>query len=144
MAKKKAAPEGEATETAEASAPEAVVEKVKQPEQNGVVRPKPGTIVEQVWLAMEQTSDELGRPATRAEVRERLGDSINQATFATQYARCVKFHGVAEAVKSVRAQATEANRQRKVDERNAAKAEREAAKAKPAAAPESEAAGASA
>lgn len=125
----------ETTATTETPAAEKPA-RVQMPEQNGVRRPKPETEIGQIWKTVDDLSASLGRPATRAEARDAVGTSANPATFATQYARWVKFYGVSEAVKSVRTEAATAKKAEadkakaeKEAERNAKKAEKEAARA---------------
>ena len=98
-------------------------------EQNGIVRPKADTDSGKVWAAFEAESDKLGRPATRAEVGENASvKGINPATFATQYARVVKFHNVSETLKAGRAEATAAAKLAKQEAAKEAKAKAEADK----------------
>jgi colicin import membrane protein len=103
-------------------------------EQNGITRPASDTLIGKVWATAEDLSKTLGRPATRAEVREAIGDSVNPATTATQYARWTKFHGVAQLIKDHR-KAQSAEAKKASDEAKAAdKAAREAKAAEKAAA----------
>lgn len=89
MAKKVATNE----ETAEVTATE--VEKPKQPSQNGVTRPKPGTATGKVWEIADQLSADAKGPAPRGEVLKACeGEGINPSTAATQYGRWRKFFGL--------------------------------------------------
>lgn len=64
-------------------------------EQNGIARPKVGTIVGKIWDFCDTKSAELGKPVDRKTLLEGLKTtSINEATIATQYGRWRKFHGL--------------------------------------------------
>jgi membrane protein involved in colicin uptake len=75
------------------AAKEAEKAAAKQPEQNGIRRPKADTITGKVWAVFDELSQKAGAPAT-------IGDSLKaaagtaEATVRTQYARWRKFHGI--------------------------------------------------
>lgn len=98
-------------------------------EKNGIVRPAAGTLIHKVWQTAEDLSATLGRPATRSEVRDAIGDSVNPATTATQYARWTKYHGVSNLIKQHRANEAGARKAESDKAKADAKAQREAAKA---------------
>lgn len=104
------AAKAKAKEDAKAAAEAAKVSS-KQPEQNGVRRPKPETICGKAWAIFDDTSRRNGSPASITETLP-LGTSanINDATMRTQYAHWRKFHGVSgriDAPKPVQAPAAE-------------------------------------
>lgn len=90
-ADKKAAKEKEKAD--KKAAKEAAKAAAKQPEQNGITRPKTGTVTGNAWAVFDELSQKSGAPAT-------IGDSIKaapqiaEATVRTQYARWRKFHGI--------------------------------------------------
>jgi hypothetical protein len=89
MAKKKAAE----TETAEA--PAVVEQQAKQPQQNGITRPRSGTQTGRVWEIADELSAQINAPVARAEVLKAFeAEGGNSATGATQYGRWRKFHGL--------------------------------------------------
>lgn len=97
-----AAPKAAAKKTPAApkapKAPKEPVVKAPKIEQNGVTRPKDGSVTGQVWaIADEITKSKKGEPATRAEVFEKATAKpyeINEATVATQFQRWRTFFGV--------------------------------------------------
>lgn len=103
-------------------------------QQNGITRPKAGTVVGGIWDFCDAKSAELGRPVKRGEAMEPLAkDGLNEATIATQYGRWRKFHGLqrTEEVKAAESAEREAAKA-------AAKAKKDAEKAAKAAAKEAE------
>lgn len=108
-------------QTQETATAEAKPARPKQPVQNGVTRPAPGTKTAQVWDIADKISAEKQRPALREEVKT-AGEAagLNAGTIATQYARWTDFNGV--------------TKEQRVAARAAAKpAKEEAAPAEPAA-----------
>lgn len=80
-----------AAEATEAAKPK----REKQPEQNGITRPTPGTKTGAVWDIADKISAAKGRPALREEVMAAGHENgINKGTLATQYARWTQFHNV--------------------------------------------------
>lgn len=65
----------------------------KQPEQNGVRRPKSETICGKAWAVFDDLSAKSGAPATIKASLENAG-GIAEATVRTQYARWRKYHGI--------------------------------------------------
>ena len=95
---------GEGTPAGEA-APAA--ERVKQPNQNGVTRPAPGTKTAQVWDIADAISTENKRPALREEVMAKGTEAgLNRGTIATQYARWTEFHGVTKEARAAAREST--------------------------------------
>lgn len=63
--------------------------------QNGVTRPKPGTISGRIWEITDSLSAQEGFPVARKKVLEAaMAEGINAATAATQYGRWRKYHGL--------------------------------------------------
>ncbi len=80
----------ETTEGTEEKAP-----KVKQPQQNGVTRPKDGTATGQVWAIADKLSEAAGEPCKRGDVMKAGEEAgLNSSTVATQFGRWRKFHGL--------------------------------------------------
>lgn len=123
--------EGTATETKPA-APAKII-------QNGVTRPKAGTVVGQIWDVADSLSAKAGKPAERKDVLAACS-GLNAATVATQYGKWRKFHGLMgqlnkdekAAEKQAKEQAKAAEKAKKDAEKATKKAEKEAAKAAPA------------
>ena len=70
-------------------------EKIVQPKQNGVARPKDGTVTGAIWAIADSLSTDLGTPVNRKPVMEACEKvELNKATVATQYGRWRKFHGL--------------------------------------------------
>jgi ATPase subunit of ABC transporter with duplicated ATPase domains len=65
----------------------------KQPEQNGIRRPKEGTTCGKVWAIFDKLSADSGKPATIGDSLK-AADGMADATVRTQYARWRKFHGI--------------------------------------------------
>lgn len=108
--------------------------------QNGIKRPDAGSVTGKLWDIADALSEQLGKPAPRADVvKQYLADvpNANQATANTQYARWVTFHGVSGILREARAAETAARRA----EADAAKAD---AKTKAAEAKQADAAAAEA
>lgn len=107
------------------------------PESNGVRRPKPGTVCGDAWAVFDAVSQETGAPATMAASLTKAGDSINEATLRTQYARWRAFFGItgrlvdpaAEAKKAEALAAKEAEKLAKKEEAERKKAEKALEKA---------------
>jgi membrane protein involved in colicin uptake len=97
-AKDKRAADKQAKVDAKAAA-KAAKEASKQPEQNGVRRPKSDTICGKAWAVFDELSAKSGAPAT-------IGDSLKnangiaEATVRTQYARWRKYHGISGRVEA--------------------------------------------
>lgn len=101
-AKLKAKEEREAAKQAKIKAKEdakAAKEAAKQPEQNGVRRPKADTICGKAWAVFDQLSQQSGAPATIGDSLKNAG-GIAEATVRTQYARWRKFHGISGRVEA--------------------------------------------
>lgn len=75
------------------AAKEAEKAKNKQPENNGIRRPKPGTITGKLWDLFDQLSRDTGVPATIGDAMKK-SEGTADATVRTQYARWRKFNGV--------------------------------------------------
>ncbi len=87
--------EAKAKKDAEAAAKKAAKDAAKQPEQNGIRRPKPGTDCGKLWEIFDSASAAKGAPAAISECKPKADAmGINEATCRTQYARWRKFHGV--------------------------------------------------
>lgn len=100
----------EAEKAAKLAAKEAA--KVKQPEQNGVVRPKATSACGKIWEIADQLSAKAGSPVAIAALLETAqAEGYNEATIKTQYARWRKFHGVTGRVVVQVAQAAPATEQ---------------------------------
>jgi membrane protein involved in colicin uptake len=65
----------------------------KLPEQNGIRRPKAGTITGKLWDLFDQLSRDTGVPATIGDAMKKA-EGTADATVRTQYARWRKFNGV--------------------------------------------------
>lgn len=105
--------------------------KIKMPEQNGVTRPNPDSMIGKLWEIADSISNQNGRPATRKEVVETYMAQVPGAVLATantQYARWVTFHAVGDLLRAERKAATEARREAKKAEREQAKASKDAEK----------------
>lgn len=86
----KAAAPAKETKPAKAEKP-----KVEKDSKNGVTRPKAGTQTGQVWETADKiTAKQKGKHASRKQVMETLGESINQATIATQYGKWRRYNGI--------------------------------------------------
>src|SRR5690606_18417329 len=69
--------------------------------QNGVTRPKPGTVSGRIWEITDSLSAQEGFPVARKKVLEAAtAEGINAATAATQYGRWRKYHGLGAEPKS--------------------------------------------
>ena len=79
-----------------------------------MTRPAPGTTTGRVWETADKISEKLGSPATREQVAEALGDTMNSSTVATQYGKWRRYYGlprirkVTEATPAVEGASTEA------------------------------------
>lgn len=97
--------------------------------QNDVTRPDADTITGALWAIADRESEKLKRPAPRKIVTDAFMAEVkgaNIATANTQYARWVKFYGVADRIKADR----EAEKAKEGDAAAKAKAEKAAERAK--------------
>lgn len=93
LAAKQAREAAKAQKLAEKEAAKAAA---KQPEQNGVKRPKPGTLCGAVWEIADKISMENGKPAEVADViAQAKADGLNEGNARIEFARWRKFHGIA-------------------------------------------------
>jgi membrane protein involved in colicin uptake len=71
-------------------------EQSKQPEQNGVRRPKPEGECGKAWALFDQLSAAKGAPVAAAEIRAELakGSELNEGNVKAEYPRWKKFHGL--------------------------------------------------
>jgi membrane protein involved in colicin uptake len=71
-------------------------EQSKQPEQNGVRRPKPEGECGKAWALFDRLSQEKGAPVAAAEIRAELqkGSDLNEGNVRAEYPRWKKFHGL--------------------------------------------------
>jgi len=93
LAAKQAREAAKAQKLAEKEAAKAAT---KMPEQNGIKRPKPGTLCGQVWEIADKISMENGRPAEVADViAQAKADGLNEGNARIEFARWRKFHGIA-------------------------------------------------
>lgn len=71
-------------------------EQSKQPEQNGVRRPKPDGECGKAWALFDQLSQVKGAPVAAAEIRAELakGTELNEGNVKAEYPRWKKFHGL--------------------------------------------------
>lgn len=116
---------------APAPTPTPKVEKPARISQNDVTRPEAGTITGALWQIADRESARLGKPAPRKVVTDAFMAEVAEANISTantQYARWVKFYGVADQLKSERAAAKDAAIAAKAEEKAKAKAEKEAKK----------------
>lgn len=73
----------------------AAKEAAKQPEQNGVRRPKAEGLCGQAWTLFDSMSRGLGRPVPIADVLAEGGkQKLNPGNMRTEYARWKKFNGI--------------------------------------------------
>lgn len=75
------------------AAAEKAKEDAKQPESNGVRRPKPETICGKIWSKADELSQASGSPATIGDLMKAMAGTAD-ATVRTQYARWRKYYGV--------------------------------------------------
>jgi len=93
LAAKQAREAAKAQKLAEKEAAKAAA---KMPEQNGVKRPKPGTLCSAVWEIADKISMETGKPAEVADViAQAKADGLNEGNARIEFARWRKFHGIA-------------------------------------------------
>lgn len=92
-AKKTPAPAKAATAKADkpAKAPKVKAERI---EQNGVKRPKAGTVGDQIWSTADSISAKKKSPATFEEVSNALDAAINEASLRAGFQRWRKFNGL--------------------------------------------------
>jgi membrane protein involved in colicin uptake len=71
-------------------------EKSKQPEQNGIRRPKPEGLCGKAWALFDRLSQEKGAPVAAAEIRVEMakGSDLNEGNVKAEYPRWKKFHGL--------------------------------------------------
>ena len=70
----------------------------KQPEQNGIRRPRPGNLTSRVWEIADELSAAAGEAVARAAVMAAgEAEGLNPATIATQYGRWRRFNGLGRA-----------------------------------------------
>ena len=101
-------------------------------QQNDVTRPEEGTITGALWQIADRISAQLGKPAPRKAVTDAFMTEVpnaNMATANTQYARWVKFYGVADQLKADKEAGKAAKTAEKEQAKIQAKAEKEAKKA---------------
>jgi membrane protein involved in colicin uptake len=80
----------------------AAKEAKKQPQQNGVTRPKPETTCGKCWAEYDRLAGERGGVAAIADAKPALtAQGINDATIRTQYAHWRKYNGIKGRVESV-------------------------------------------
>lgn len=92
--KKKANAEAAKAKKTAAAAKKAERDAKRQPNQNGVTRPKPGTRCAEAWDIFDTISKANRKPSTIGEAMARKPKKLNDATVRTQYSRWRKFHGV--------------------------------------------------
>ena len=74
---------------------EAIREANRQPEQNGVRRPKPDTLCGRAWTIFDTVSNKNGAPASIGEsMALAKGESLNESNVRAEYARWRKFNGI--------------------------------------------------
>lgn len=67
----------------------------RMPEQNGVRKPKPGTLCGRVWEVADKLSAELGQPTPVKNLLEScVAEGQKPGNIKAEYARWRKFHGV--------------------------------------------------
>lgn len=109
--------------------------RIERFKQNDITRPGVETLIGKLWDLADNASSELNRPVMRGELKERAATAmpgLNDATFATQFARWAKFHGVSEVIKQQRSANTaerKAAREAEAKETKAKAAEEAKAKA---------------
>jgi len=71
-------------------------EQAKQPEQNGIRRPKPDGECGKAWALFDQLSASKGAPVAAAEIRAALPQHshLNEGNVKAEYPRWKKFHGL--------------------------------------------------
>jgi membrane protein involved in colicin uptake len=71
-------------------------EQAKQPEQNGVRRPKPDGECGKAWALFDQLSQAKGAPVAAAEIRAAMPQHshLNEGNVKAEYPRWKKFHGL--------------------------------------------------
>lgn len=99
--------------------------------QNDVTRPEAGTVTGALWAIADAESAKLGRPAPRKVVTDAFMREVanaNIATANTQYARWVKFYGVADQLKAAAGETKAAKEAEKAQAKAAKAAEAQAKK----------------
>jgi hypothetical protein len=71
-------------------------EQAKQPEQNGIRRPKPEGECGKAWALFDRLSQQKGAPVAAAEIRAEMskGSDLNEGNVKAEYPRWKKFHGL--------------------------------------------------
>jgi ATPase subunit of ABC transporter with duplicated ATPase domains len=96
--------EKEAKAAAKAAA-KAERKKSTQPEQNGIRRPKDGTLCGRAWAIFDQVSAKNGSPASIGEsMAIAKAESLNEANVRAEYARWRKFHGISGRIEAPKAE----------------------------------------
>ena len=71
--------------------------RAKEPTQNGLTRPAPGSLTRAVWDLADSLTAAKGAPATRKEVVDAsVASGTNSSTATTQFGRWCKFSGYVE------------------------------------------------
>jgi hypothetical protein len=104
-AKAKAKEDEKAAKAAEKEAKKKAAEEAKaaskQPEQNGVRRPRPETLCGKAWAVMDQLSMNQGSPVAIRTLLDATGPlGLNEGNVKAEYARWRKFNGVTGRVMS--------------------------------------------
>jgi len=108
-AAEKARKEAEKAEAKAKREAEAAREANRMPEQNGIRRPKPGTLCGKAWGIFDSVSQKNGAPASIGESMELAkADGLNEANVRAEYARWRKFHGITGRIESPKAETTSA------------------------------------
>ncbi len=63
-------------------------------EQNGVRKPREGTLTRKIWDACEQLTAQKGSPVSRAEIVAHFGDTMRGNTLSTQHSYWRRFNGI--------------------------------------------------
>jgi membrane protein involved in colicin uptake len=70
-------------------------EAARQPEQNGIRRPKPDTLCGKAWAIFDSISAANGAPASIGEsMTQAKAQGLNESNVRAEYARWRKYHGV--------------------------------------------------
>jgi hypothetical protein len=94
-AEKDAAKAAKDKEKADKAAAKTATARVKQPEQNGIRRPAPGSKCARIWELADTMSQTLKQPVTIGALSEACKpEGLNDATIRTQYARWKGFYGI--------------------------------------------------
>ncbi len=94
-AEKQAKLDAKAAAVAAKAAAKAAKEADKMPEQNGVRRPRPGTLCGKAWEIADNISAKLGSPAPISDVLEiAVAEGLNPGNVKAEYARWRKYYGI--------------------------------------------------